>query len=105
MKTLKLFTMIVAAFFLLLGAHNLYADTGYGKSHGMMEDTTEKSGMSSDRMHGSVDLGSASDQERQQCFSAATVVEMADGLGITFTPKGVKHENAVSDSDRVQRAC
>ena len=96
---------MVAALFLLLGAGSLYADTGYGKSHGMMEDTAEKSGMSSDRMHSSVDLGSPSDQERQQCFSEAAVIEMADGLGITFTPKGVKHENAVSDSDRVQRAC
>ena len=95
---------MVAALFLLLGAGSLYADTGYGKSHGMMEDT-EKSGMSSDKMHRAVDLGSASDQERQQCFSEAAVIEMADGLGITFTPKGVKHENAVSDSDRVQRAC
>lgn len=96
---------MVAALFLLLGVGSLYADTGDGKSHGMMEDTAEKSAMSSDKMHRSVDLGSASAQEKQQCFSAATVIEMADGFGITFTPKGAKHENAVHDSDRVQRAC
>ena len=106
MKTLKHVIMLAAVLLLLPGASLLYADTGYGKSHGAMEDTSENTGMPPGHMDGfSIDGEASATSEKSQCLTQATVVEMADGYGITFTPEGATHENAVSEQERLARAC
>ncbi|KJS33111.1 MAG: hypothetical protein VR64_04245 [Desulfatitalea sp. BRH_c12] len=106
MKMLKIITMMMVSMFLVMSVNGLYADTSdqhHGKRLGTTEGAYDKPKVS-EEMHSTMDRKTTAD-ERKQCLTQATVIEMADGYGVTFTDKGAKFENAVSLPQRLQRAC